>query len=137
MCSILAKPNDIALKDIGNVFLTRTVAMHCKKEEAERCKTLRDKLVREKARRDAMHQTAVREEMRLSKVHMITSSDELKTMISEIDDQPISAKRKSETKHALLREQVNIQRKVLKKSRYHLHIRGENDKLSSLNSLTS
>ena len=46
---------------------------------------------------------------------MITSTKELKHALSEIDKLPNLSK-KSEKKHALLKEQVNIRKKVLKQS---------------------
>lgn len=63
-----------------------------------------------------MHQRAVKERDQLSQLHLITSCEELKKALSEIDELPVSVKKKSESKRALLREQINIRKKVLKQN---------------------
>ena len=59
--------------------------------------------MREKARRDALQARAAAEKDRLSKVHLITSVDELKSMLSDIDEESTSAVKKQQIKRALLR----------------------------------
>lgn len=53
------------------------------------------------------------EEEKLSKLHLITSADELHDALSEIDSEPITSKKKMDKKRTLLREQINIRKKVL------------------------
>ena len=53
------------------------------------------------------------EKEKISKLHLITSFNELHDTLSEIDSEDISAKKKMEKKHALLRDQINIRKKVL------------------------
>lgn len=87
-----------------------------KSAEEDRQKIRREKMIREKNRRDAVKQRAAEERDRLSKIHLITSVDELKGMLSEIDEESISAKKKGQKKRALLREQINIRKKVFGES---------------------
>ena len=89
------------------------VAKHFKKE-ALRSRQRREKMDREKCRRDALNQRAIREREKLSMLHLIASPEELSVALSEIDDETISAKKKREKKLVLLREQINIRKKVLK-----------------------
>jgi len=89
----------------------RELAKHLK-EEVLRSRQRREKMVNEKCR-DALHHRAMREREKLSKLRLLTSPDELNMLLSEIDDEAIGAKTE---KHALLREQINIPKKVLKQS---------------------
>ena len=54
------------------------VAKSCKEGEFERKKIRQEKMVREKSRRDAQFRRAVKEKERLSRLHLIVSSEELK-----------------------------------------------------------
>lgn len=63
-----------------------------------------------------MNERATQEGEKLSTLHLITSPTELKSTLSEIDDEAISAKKKAEKKRAVIREQINIRKKVLKQS---------------------
>lgn len=86
-----------------------------KAEEVERSRKRRDKMVQEKHRRDALKQRADAERERLAKLPLITSVDELDGLIGEIDDEVgITSKKKTQKKLAIIREQVNIRKKVLK-----------------------
>ena len=68
-----------------------------------------------------MHQRALKEREKLSKLHLITSADELHDALSEIDGEAITAKKKMEKKRTLLREQINIRKKVMnQKIKIHL-----------------
>ena len=71
-------------------------------------------MIREKCHRDALNQRAMAEREKLSMLHLISSPEELSVALSEIDDETISAKKKKEKKLAVLREQINIRKKVLK-----------------------
>lgn len=53
-----------------------------------------------------MKQRATREKERLSTLNLITSADELKKILSEIDDGAISSKKKNQKKLALIRDQT-------------------------------
>ena len=70
-------------------------------------------MIREKCRRDAFVKRAVKEKERLSKLHLITSADELKTTLSVIEEESISNTKKTQKKFAVIREQINIRKKVL------------------------
>ena len=92
-----------------------------KEEEALRSKRRREKMLHDKQRRDALHQRALKEREKLSKLHLITSADELHDALSEIDGEAITAKKKMEKKRTLLREQINIRKKVMnQKIKIHL-----------------
>ena len=84
------------------------------KSAEDRQKFRQEKTIREKNRRDALQRQAAEEKDRLSKVHLITSMDELKGTLSEIDEESISVVKKGRNKRALLREQINIRKKVFK-----------------------
>ena len=89
------------------------VAKRYKEEEAIRSLQRREKMLRDKRRRDAFEQRAKMEKMRLSNLHLITTTDELKHALCEIDSQSLSSKKKCEKKRAIIREQLNIRKKVL------------------------
>ena len=55
----------------------------------------------------------MKEREKLSKLHLITSADELHDALSEIDGEAITAKKKMEKKPTLLREQINIRKKIM------------------------
>ena len=100
------------------VELARKSRVHVKKTyksaEEDRQKLRQEKMIREKNHRDVLQKRASDEEDRLSKVHLITSMDELKGMLSEIDEESISAVKKGQKKRASLREQMNVRKKVFK-----------------------
>ena len=73
-----------------------------------------EKMMREKCRRDALLKRAVEEKERLSKLHLITSSEELKEILSEIDEENISCTKKAQKKRAVIREQISFRKKVLR-----------------------
>ena len=80
--------------------------------EDDRRKFRQEKMIREKNRRDALQKRAAEEKARLSKIQLITSMDELKGVLSEIDEESISAAKKRQKTCALLREQINVRKKV-------------------------
>lgn len=61
-----------------------------------RHKFRQEKMIREKNHRDALQKQAAEEKARLSKIHLITSVDELKGALSEIDEESISAAKKAQ-----------------------------------------
>ena len=67
-----------------------------KSAEEDRRKFRQDKMIREKHRRDALQKRAAEEKDRLSKVHLITTMDELRSMLSDIDEESISAVKKGQ-----------------------------------------
>ena len=86
-------------------------------EEKEQQKKQRmAKMLREKQRREALKKQADVEIAKLSKLHMITCPDELNKALSDIDHSDISAAQKRSKKLSLLREQVNIRKKVHKQN---------------------
>ena len=58
------------------------VGKACKEAEFERSKLRREKIIREQCRRDAIVKRAAKEKERVSKLHLITLADELKTTLS-------------------------------------------------------
>ena len=90
------------------------VGKACKQAELERSKLRQEKMIREKCRRDALVKRAAKEKEKLSKLHLITSADELKTTLSEIEEENISNTKEIQKKIAVIREQINIRKKVLR-----------------------
>lgn len=84
--------------------------------ENDRSKLRQEKMIREKNCRDDLQKRAAEERERLSKIHMITSVDELKGILSEIDGDIISTAKKAQKKRTLIREQINIRKKVFQES---------------------
>ena len=64
-------------------------------------------------RRDALAKREAKEREQLTKLHLITSTDELKSTLSLIDEENISTAKKTQKKRTIIREQINIRRKVL------------------------
>ena len=87
-----------------------------KSAEEDQQKFRQEKMIREKNRRDAFQKRAAEEKDRLSTVHLISSVNELKDVLSEIDEESISEAKKGQKKRVLLREQINVRKKVLKES---------------------
>jgi E1A/CREB-binding protein len=74
----------------------------------DRRKFRQAKMIQEKKRRDALQKRAAEEKARLSKIHLITSVEKLQDSLSKIDS--------AEQKRALLREQINVRKKVCQES---------------------
>ena len=72
-----------------------------KEEEAKRKKQWQE-MIHEKQRRDVSKQRAIEEREKLSKLHLITSPDELRRAILEIDSEDISTSKKSKKKLAIM-----------------------------------
>lgn len=89
------------------------VAKASKEAEAERAEKRREKMMKEKYRRDALARRAILEKERLSKIHMLTSSKELQSVLLEIDQERITPTQKAQKKRSLIRDQINIRKKVL------------------------
>ena len=73
-------------------------------------------MVRDKYRRDVLEQRAKEERAKLSNLHLIKTTEELKQALCEIDCQSLNSKKKCEKKRSLIREQLNIRKKVLKQT---------------------
>ena len=89
------------------------VKKDCEKADLERSKLRQEKMKKEKSRRDALEKRAAKEKERLSQLHIITSADELAAIMLEIEKESISDSKKNQKKLAVIREQVNIRKKVL------------------------
>ena len=70
------------------------VAKVCKEAELQRSKIRQDKLVKDKMQRDALAIRVAEEREQLTKLHSITSRDELKSTLSLIDEENISTAKK-------------------------------------------
>lgn len=88
------------------------VAKACKDADSQRSMLRREKMMREKCRRDALEKRAAMEKERLSKLHLM-AFDELKITLSKIGEEDISNAKKTKKKLALIREQINIRKKLL------------------------
>ena len=64
-------------------------------------------------RHEALKKKAILERDELSKLHLITSSEELQELLTEIDISNNTISKKKAQKLSLLRTQINIRRKVL------------------------
>lgn len=67
-----------------------------KEAELQRSNIRQDKLVKDKMRRDALAKREAEEREQLTKLHLITSTDELKSTLSLIDEENISTAKKTE-----------------------------------------
>ena len=92
----------------------REVMKQIKEEDRVRSRKRRDKLIHEKQRREVLLQRTTKEKEKLATLHLITSSAELCDALSDIDSEDSSAKKKAEKKRTLLRDQINIRKKLLK-----------------------
>ena len=65
------------------------------------------------SRHEALKKKTTLERAKLSKLHLITSSEELQKLLSEIDTSNNTTSKKKAQKLSVLRTQINIRRKVL------------------------
>ena len=87
------------------------------REEREHVKAQRSKkLMEQKQRRDALKRRAQEELNKLDKLHLITSVAELREAIANIDESELSAAKKRDKKMSLLKDQINIRKKVYKEN---------------------
>ena len=89
------------------------VAKSSREAEVERSKMRREKMMREKCRRDALEERAIREKEYLSNLDLISSCEDLKTILSEIENENISSTKKAQKRRKVIREQIDIRKKVL------------------------
>ena len=69
-------------------------------------------------RHEAFKKKATLEKDKLSKLHLITSSEELHQLLNEIDISSNTTSKKKSQKLSLLRTQINIRKKVLSQNIY-------------------
>ena len=86
-------------------------------EEQEMIRVQRaKKLLLEKQKRDALRRRAEEQLSKLSKVHVITTPSELHTALSRIDESNVTAAKKRNMKLSLLKDQINLRKKLLKQN---------------------
>ena len=90
-----------------------TVMKEYKEEEKEQSKQRREHMLAEKHKRDALHDRFKKEKDMLSKIHLITSGNELKDALVAIDKANISKAKEREKKLVLLKTQIKIRKKIL------------------------
>ncbi len=84
--------------------------------EDDRRKFRQEKMMREKNRRDVLQKRAAEEKERLSKIQIVSSVEELKSVLSEIEEGSISIVKKRQKKRALVKEQIKIRKTVYRES---------------------
>lgn len=84
-----------------------------REEELTRQKQRQENMKRCHERREAMKEKAAREKEVLSHQHLITTVEELKKALQDIESEDITTSRKKKRKTALIRMQINIRKKVL------------------------
>ena len=102
-------------KSIANLAVKRRaeVARLDKAAAAQRSKARREKMVRDNCRCQAIKQRAALEKGRLAMLPVMTSVGELKAALSKVDNEPIGAANKAKKKRSLIREHIDIRKKVL------------------------
>ena len=84
-----------------------------REEELMRQKQRQENMKRCHERREAIKEKAAREKEVLSHQHLITTVEELKKALQDIESEDITTSRKKKRKTALIRMQINIRKKVL------------------------
>ena len=87
-----------------------------KEEEEIRTKQRRERMISDKQKRDAFRARNEKQRDELSKLHLITTTDELTKALLDIDQEKLNASKKAARKLALLRTQVKIRKQVLKQN---------------------
>ena len=90
-----------------------TVLKEFKEEEKEQCRKRREQMLQAKQKRDALDDRLKKEKDILSKIHLITSPNELTEALVAIDRENISKSKKRQEKLTLLKTQIKIRKKVL------------------------
>ena len=94
----------------------RLVHEEYKEEERKRAEQRREAMVRENAKRVAQKEKLCQEKEKLSQLHLIITSKELREELAKIDSEDMTATKKRSKKSALLKTQVQIRRKILHQS---------------------
>ncbi len=98
---------------LGLAIKRRVKVTKERKEENEKLsEKRRKKILKDHNKKMALLRKAQEVKGKLSKLHVITSSEELYQCIEDIDKENCSSSNKKAKKYALLREQINIRRKV-------------------------
>lgn len=91
------------------------VSKESKEEDLRNSNQRREKLRQAHVRKQALERRAQQEREKLLSLHLITTSDELFKAVSDIDQLTTSTSKKKQEKLSLLRNQINIWKKVLKR----------------------
>ena len=91
----------------------RQVKQTYNEEQTARAEHRKQAMIKDHAKREAMKKRLYEEKQKLSQLHLITTSQELKEEFQKIDMKAISATRKRSLKMDILRTQVRIRKKVL------------------------
>lgn len=94
----------------------RAVAELYKREEEVLSAQRREKMAKEKSRRDALEMRASDERERLANLPLMNTKAQLDEALANIESQSMTAKKKSDRKRALIREQVRIRKNLLKQN---------------------
>ena len=106
--SNLSKLDQLAVVDLA-VKKRRQVHKEHKDEEKQR----KQNMAQENAKREELKKKLHEEKEKLSQLHLVTTSEELKEELINIDSEKISASKKRNKKTTLLKTQIKIRRKVL------------------------
>ena len=110
-----ALTNERQEKILGMAVEQRVLVSRERKEVNEKqAAQRREKLHREHIKRQALEQRAQKEKKKLSQIHLIVSVEELHQKIKQIDEEDCNVAKKKAKKLTLLREQLNIRKKILK-----------------------
>ena len=82
-------------------------------EQTARAEHRKQAMIKDHAKREAMKNQLYEEKQKLSQLHLITTSQELKEESKKIDMKAVSATKKRSLKMDILRMQVRIRKKVL------------------------
>ena len=102
---------------VGLAVKSRVKVKKDYREEQEQIKSHRSKkLLEQKQRKDALKRRAQEEVNKLGTLHLITSVTELQEALASIDESELSAAKKRNEKISLLKDQINIRKKVYKEN---------------------
>jgi hypothetical protein len=91
----------------------RFVTKECREEEKTRSQQRQQRMLEENAKRVALEKKLREEKDKLSQLHLVTSSDELKEELLAIDEETITTAKKKNKKIEFLKTQIRIRKKVL------------------------
>ncbi len=90
-----------------------SVQKEYKDEEEQRIRERRQNMVQANVRREALKRKAQQERDKLSQQHLITTSDELRQALLDIESLQLTAAKMKAQKLSLLKTQIRIRKKVL------------------------
>lgn len=85
-------------------------------EQAARVEQRKQAMIKEHAKREATKKKLYEEKQKLSQLHLITKSQELEAEMQRIDEKNVSATKKRSLKLSILKNQVQIRKKVLRQA---------------------